>query len=110
MNSLVRRYVDKKVEELKVAKDADIVAIKEADEGYKALRGVVYGLRNRREVADLSGYKFSDEINAKIAERKAKFNADVNAVYDEATEIESVLALADTDEQRTQILKNYNVM
>ena len=110
MLNLVENFMNSKIEDLKKAKDADIVTIKETDKDYKALRSAVYDLRNRREVADLSGYKFSDEIKAKIAERKAKFNADVNAVYSLVDEINAMVNLADKPEEVKSILKTYGIL
>ena len=110
MFSLVKNYVDSKIEELKKVKDADIVAIKETDKDYKALRGAVYDLRNRREVADLSGYKFSDDINKKIAERKAQYDKDVMDVKSLGAEINAMASLASTSKEVESVLKTYGVL
>lgn len=110
MNKYIELYRENELKKIEHTKDEKIIAIKTEDPVYASLRAAKKSIRNADAVVSLRGYKFSDEVNARIeAVRTEQANA-IDELNTRVAEISMMVDTAPTTSLKLSVLKTYGVV
>lgn len=108
--NILEIFRNNKLEALTNKKDADIIAIKCEDATYKTIRDLKKGNDKCHDLISLGDYKFSDSINARVAEVKKAYNKDVKELNALVEEVYDRLSLTYNNEDIKTILTSYGIV
>ena len=110
MYNTIMLWRSKKLEQNSLAKDDAIIAIKVTDETYKTIRDLKNSSPLMKNVISLKNYEFSKELNEKIANVRAEFDAKADVINQTANDLIDLVSDADNYAAKKALAIAYGVI